>query len=123
MYFKHDQGLQVFEHGANLRRIDRACCDNHRSKLPLGAPQTMGRWNNRGRDVMPERDARATPVTRIGNEQGPEWVREMQAYYSSNGTYRVEDVQRVLGDQKTVVGVAANRSLFGATLTGKNRRD
>jgi hypothetical protein len=71
---------------------------------------------------MPNRETRATPsapATQIGNEGGADWARQMQAYYSSNGSYRLEDVQRVLGDPRTVVGMAADRRLFAASLTDK----
>jgi hypothetical protein len=57
-----------------------------------------------------------TPVTSMGSENGPEWLREMRAYYAMNGAYRVQDVQRVLGDPRTVVGFPADRSLFAAAL-------
>ena len=67
---------------------------------------------------MPEQDARTTPVTHIGNEVDAEWLRDMRAYYASNGAYRAEDVQRVLGDPRTVVGVAADPGLFAAALIG-----
>jgi hypothetical protein len=65
---------------------------------------------------MPERDIRNTPVTHIGNEGSAEWVRDMQAYYALNGSYRVQDVQRVLGDPRTVVGFPTDHSLFAASL-------
>jgi hypothetical protein len=67
---------------------------------------------------MPELDAKSTPVTQIGNERGAQWLRDMHAYYSTNGAYRVQDVQRVLGDPRTVVGVAADRDP-AASLTGR----
>lgn len=33
----------------------------------------------------------------------PQWVSEMHAYFWEHGFYRAEDLQRVLGDPKTVV--------------------
>lgn len=66
---------------------------------------------------MPDEEQRAVRLTQIGNAQPAEWVREMQAYYVTNGSYRAEDVQRVLGDQRTVVGVAADNDLFSAAIS------
>jgi hypothetical protein len=64
-------------------------------------------------------DVRTTAVTHIGNEVDAPWLREMRAYYATNGAYRAEDVQRVLGDPRTVVGVPADRTLFAAALVGR----
>jgi hypothetical protein len=68
---------------------------------------------------VPEQDAKTTPVTHMGSESGAEWVREMRAYYTVNGAYRPEDIQRVLGDPRTVVGFPADKSLFAAALGRK----
>jgi hypothetical protein len=37
----------------------------------------------------------------------PVWVEEMHEHYRVNGFYRVEDVQRVLGDPRECVSVEA----------------
>ena len=36
----------------------------------------------------------------------PDWVREAQAHYAATGSYRPDDVARILGDQKISVEVA-----------------
>jgi hypothetical protein len=70
---------------------------------------------------MPEPDAKtASPITSMGTHNGPERLREMRAYYSVNGAYRTEDIQRVLGDPRTVVGVPADRTI-GAAALGRRR--
>jgi len=67
---------------------------------------------------MPEQEPRPTSVTRIESEEGAEWVREMHSHYSMTGSYRVEDVQRVLGDPRTVVNLPTDKALFAAALLG-----
>ena len=68
---------------------------------------------------MPERRTGQMPVTQMGTDGAPKWVQEMHAHYTTTGAFRVQDVQRVLGDQRTVVGVAANQSLSAAALMSK----
>jgi hypothetical protein len=68
---------------------------------------------------MREQAAKMTPITQLGHEGGADWVREMQAHYATTGSYRVEDVHRVLGDPRTVVGFATDQTLFSAALTGR----
>lgn len=41
----------------------------------------------------------------------PEWVRKMIEYYWQTGTYRPEDLQRLLGDPTKGVEVGPNVSL------------
>lgn len=67
---------------------------------------------------MSDKKIGGTPVTQMGTE-GSEWVREMQAHYTTTGAFRVADVQRVLGDQRTVVGISTNQTLSSATLMGR----
>jgi hypothetical protein len=68
---------------------------------------------------MPDKKIGGMPVTQMGTEGPPKWVQEMQAHYSATGAFRLQDVQRVLGDQRTVVGIAANQSLSASTLVGR----
>ena len=48
---------------------------------------------------MTESEARE----RLSNLPEPKWVREMKANYSKTGTYRPEDLRRVLGDPRRSV--------------------
>ena len=44
---------------------------------------------------------------RLGGASLPEWVREMREHFLRTGTYRVEDVRRVLGDPASQVKVSS----------------
>jgi len=35
---------------------------------------------------------------RLRNTKGADWVRAMQRHYNETGTYRTEDLERLLGD-------------------------
>jgi len=41
----------------------------------------------------------------------PEWVRKMKQHYAKTGTYRPEDLRRLLGDPAMRVEVSADRSM------------
>jgi hypothetical protein len=43
--------------------------------------------------------------------QPPEWVREMHEHYRRTGTYRPEDLRRLLGDPTKGVEIGPNASL------------
>ena len=41
----------------------------------------------------------------------PEWVRKMKQHYAKTGTFRAEDLRRLLGDPKRGVEVGSRDSL------------
>ena len=61
----------------------------------------------------------------LANAQEADWVREMQKYFNETGTYRAEDLDRLLGDPtkgvelfsnpvevKNTLMMATNKSLY-----------
>jgi hypothetical protein len=48
---------------------------------------------------------------RLARLPEPQWVREMKEHYARTGTYRAEDLRRVLGDPTRSVTVPARTSL------------
>lgn len=52
----------------------------------------------------------ATPTP----ERPSEWVTQMHDHFGKTGTYRGEDLQRVLGDPRKSVGVPASNELASA---------
>jgi hypothetical protein len=55
-----------------------------------------------------------TPVSLrdlLRNEPMPEWIREMIAHYYRTGTYRPEDLRRLLGDPNKRVEFRSETSL------------
>lgn len=50
----------------------------------------------------------------------PEWVRAMHAHFNETGTYRAEDIQRVLGDPRKSVEGPVSDQLAAAS---RSRRD
>lgn len=51
-----------------------------------------------------------------------QWVREMVDYYRRTGTYRTEDLRRLLGDPNRSVEVGPSASLPSFFLAAKNDR-
>ena len=49
---------------------------------------------------------------RLRSMPTPEWLLKMQQRYAETGTYRHEDLRRLLGDQNRRVEVGPNASLF-----------
>ena len=49
-------------------------------------------------------------------DKTPSWVFEMHQHYRATGTYRSEDVARVLGDQKAEVKGEAAPTLLAASV-------
>lgn len=60
-------------------------CDNAADR------DRIGRWYTRDEPAA-------------GRQEQPAWLREMHEHFQRTGCYRVEDVQRVLGDQRVSVG-------------------
>jgi hypothetical protein len=48
---------------------------------------------------------------RLARLPEPEWVREMKEHYAKTGTYRAEDVRRVLGDPRRGVEMSPRASV------------
>jgi hypothetical protein len=48
-----------------------------------------------------------------------EWVRDMQEHFSKTGSYRAEDLQRVLGDPRKGVGAESSLPLLSAAKNGR----
>ncbi len=56
------------------------------------------------------------PATPPGIEEEalePQWLKDMRAYFIETGTYRTEDVQKVLGDPRTRVEVQGSIEASG----------
>jgi hypothetical protein len=49
--------------------------------------------------------SKSTDDTPRVNDERPQWLKEMQTHYSRTGSYRPEDLNRVLGDQRQGVSV------------------
>lgn len=56
----------------------------------------------------------------VMQSQTPKWVKDMHAHYNETGSYRAEDVQRVLGDPRKSVGAPTSEQLAAAS---RIRRD
>jgi hypothetical protein len=55
-----------------------------------------------------------TNDARRQNDERPEWLKEMQAHYRQTGSYRPEDLSRVLGDQRQGVSMPLASELAAA---------
>lgn len=58
--------------------------------------------------MKPERkqkkvSAKTVPLSAMTRQESPEWVKQMHSYFRLYGSYRAEDVQRVLGDSRNTV--------------------
>lgn len=52
--------------------------------------------------------------------ESPEWVKQMHSHFQQKGTYRAEDVQRVLGDSRESVRTGAvSSSQFACSIVVK----
>lgn len=52
-------------------------------------------------------------VMEVPKTGGAEWLRGMQAYYGRTGSYRPEDVMRVLGDPRQAFEIEAMHAVAG----------
>ena len=58
----------------------------------------------------------------ISANQVPEWVSEMQSHFARTGSYRPEDICRVLGNPGDVMTLPAGEpGFFAASATGANK--
>lgn len=61
--------------------------------------------------------AKSGPSAAISRQESPEWVKQMHSYFQQNGSYRAEDLQRVLGDSRESVRTETTaNSQLGACL-------
>ena len=57
---------------------------------------------------MPEKEVRLSLEERLRTEPLPEWLVKMHEHYARTGTYRPEDLRRLLGDPNKRVEVGPN---------------
>ncbi len=61
---------------------------------------------------MPEKTEIDLAVQKLlGQTATPEWMKEMATYYRQTGTFRPEDLRRVLGDPSKGVAISSDKSL------------
>jgi hypothetical protein len=62
---------------------------------------------------MPDKTEIEAAVKRLAEQItiAPAWQKEMIAYYERTGTFRPEDLRRILGDPTKAVGISSNTPL------------
>lgn len=61
-------------------------------------------------DVMDSKPAKATFEETMRAAPVPDWIVKMHEHFRQTGTYRPEDLRRLLGDQRRTVQVGPNAS-------------
>ena len=59
--------------------------------------------------------SRDIPMMKARQEATAAWVHDMHAHYAANGTYRAEDLRRVLGDPRESFGVESSQGATHST--------